>query len=100
MTYVFFFLLAILYNVIKFSRNKDSFLESLKSANGDEERNHLIAHHFHVFMLEASLGMIAALLVGDEVSLGIVALGFIYIAFIGFGLYLYQSFLKYLEKRI
>jgi len=99
MLYGFFLILAIAYNAFKFSKEREFFLQSLVDAGTEDHRNMILTHHFHIFMFEASIGMIAAILLSDSVPLGIVITGLIYICFVFFGLYLYQYFLKYLEKK-
>ncbi len=98
MHYAFFLVIAFVYNIRKFSKEREVFLRSLISASTDQHRFMILSHHFHIFIFEVFLGFIISYLISDKtVPLGILAFGIIYVVLLAVGLILYQPFLKFIE---
>ena len=99
MLYALFLVIAVLYNVKKFSKERTVFLDSLVKATTTQHREMILGHHFHIFIFEAFLGFIVSHLISEGAFvIGLLGLGFIYVLLLGFGLFLYQYFLKFVEK--
>ena len=99
MLYALFLVIAILYNVRKFSKERAVFLNSLISATTQQHREMILSHHFHIFIFEAFLGFIVSHLISQGAFvIGILGFGGIYLLLIAFGLLLYQYFLKFVER--
>jgi heat shock protein HtpX len=99
MLYTLFLVIAILYNVRKFSKERAVFFDSLISATTQQHREMILSHHFHIFIFEAFLGFIVSHLITEGAfAMGLLGFGGIYLMLITFGLFLYQYFLKYVEK--
>lgn len=99
MLYALFLVIAILYNVRKFSKERAVFLNSLVSATTHQHRDMILSHHFHIFIFEAFLGFIVSHLISQGAFvIGILGFGAVYLLMIGTGLLLYQYFLKFVEK--
>jgi hypothetical protein len=99
MLYALFLVIAVLYNVKKFSKERTVFLDSLIKATTTQHREMILGHHFHIFIFEAFLGFIVSHLISEGAFvIGLLGLGFIYVLLLGFGLFLYQYFLKFVEK--
>ena len=99
MLYALFLVIAVLYNVKKFSKERTVFLESLIKASTTQHREMILGHHFHIFIFEAFLGFIVSHLISEGAFvIGLLGLGGIYVLLLGFGLFLYQYFLKFVEK--
>ncbi len=100
MSYMLFLVIAILYNIRKFSKEKALFLNSLVNASTTQHREMILSHHFHIFIFEAFLGFIVSHLISQgEFAMGLLGFGLVYVLLVGIGLFLYQYFLKYIEKR-
>ena len=99
MLYTLFLVIAILYNIRKFSKERTVFLNSLVNAATKQHQEMILSHHFHIFIFEAFLGFIVSHLISEGTfAIGILGFGAIYILLLGFGLFLYQYFLKFVEK--
>jgi Zn-dependent protease with chaperone function len=99
MLYAFFLVIAILYNVKKFSKEKAIFFNSLMTSTTLQHREMILSHHFHIFIFEAFLGLIISHLITEGAfAIGILGFGLIYLMLLAFGLFFYQYFLKYIEK--
>ncbi len=99
MLYTLFLVIAILYNVRKFSKERAVFFDSLINATTQQHREMILSHHFHIFIFEAFLGFIVSHLITEGAfAMGLLGFGGIYLLLITFGLFLYQYFLKYVEK--
>lgn len=99
MLYALFIVIAILYNVKKFSKERAVFLNSLITATTQQHREMILSHHFHIFIFEAFLGFIVSHLISQGAfAIGILGFGGIYLLLIAFGLSLYQYFLKFIER--
>jgi Zn-dependent protease with chaperone function len=99
MLYTLFLVIAVLYNVRKFSNERTIFLNSLINATTTQHREMILGHHFHVFIFEAFLGFIVSHLISEGTFvIGLLGFGAIYVLLLGFGLFLYQYFLKFIEK--
>jgi len=99
MLYTLFLVIAILYNIRKFSKEKAVFIDSLVGAITQEHREMILSHHFHIFIFEAFLGFIVSHLISEgSFVMGLLGFGAVYILLVGFGLWLYQYFLRYIEK--
>lgn len=99
MLYALFLVIAILYNVRKFSKERTIFLNSLISATTQQHREMILSHHFHIFIFEAFLGFIVSHLISEGAFvIGILGFGGVYLLLITAGLLLYQYFLKFVEN--
>lgn len=99
MLYVLFFILALLYNVRKFYRERTAFLTSLIEAKNSSHQEMILGHHFHVFILEVFMALIVAHLISERAFvIGIMGLGFVYLVLLGIGMCLYRYFIKYIER--
>jgi Zn-dependent protease with chaperone function len=59
----------------------------------------ILSHHFHIFIFEAFLGFIVSHLISQGTfSMGLLGFGAVYLVLITFGLWLYQYFLRYVER--
>lgn len=99
MLYVLFLVLAIAYNMKKFRKERATFLSSLIDAKNSSHREMILSHHFYIFIFEGFLALIVAHLITERaMEIGIVGLGMVYLALFFTGLYLYQFFVKYVER--
>jgi Zn-dependent protease with chaperone function len=99
MLYTLFLVIAVLYNYKKFSKERTILLNSLINATTTQHREMILGHHFHIFIFEAFIGFIVSHLISEGAFvIGILGFGAIYVLLLGFGLFLYQYFLKSLEK--
>ncbi|MFP5385296.1 MAG: M48 family metallopeptidase [Bacteriovoracia bacterium] len=99
MLYLLFMVLAIVYNIIKFRKERDAFLSSIVEAKHASHREMILGHHFYIFIFEAFLALIVAHLITERAkSIGILGLGFVYLFLVFTGFYLYQFFVRYVEK--
>lgn len=99
MLYTLFLFIAVLYNVKKFSKERTIFLNSLISATTTQHREMILSHHFHIFIFEAFIGFIVSHLISEGAFvIGLLGFGVVYVLLLGFGLFLYQYFLKFVEK--
>ncbi len=100
MIYGLFLIIAILYNLRKFSKEKTIFFESLNQAKSGQHRNMILSHLFHIFIFEAFLGFIISHLITERsFVIGLVGFGFIYLMLLILGLFLFQYFIKYVEEK-
>lgn len=99
MLYFLFLILAIAYNWIKFLKERDSFLSSLREATNSGHREMILSHHFYIFIFEGFLALIVAHLITEKATeIGILGLGSVYVALIFLGFFIYQFFIRYIEK--
>jgi Zn-dependent protease with chaperone function len=99
MLYTLFLIIAVLYNIRKFSKEKAVFLNSLTTAATTQHQEMILSHHFHIFIFEAFLGFIVSHLISEGTFVfGLLGFGAIYVLLLGFGLFLYQYFLKFVER--
>ena len=99
MLYVLFMLLAIAYNLKKFRKERAAFLSSLIEAKSSAHREMILSHHFYIFIFEGFLALIVAHLITERaMAIGILGLGVVYLALVFVGLYLYQFFIRYVER--
>lgn len=99
MLYVLFMVLAIAYNLKKFRKERSAFLSSLIDAKNSSHREMILSHHFYIFIFEGFLALIVAHLITERaMQIGILGLGVVYLALFFTGLYLYQFFIRYVEK--
>ena len=100
MLYVLFLVLAIGYNIRKFRKERAAFLTSLIEAKNSSHREMILGHHFYVFIFEGFLAVIVAHLLSEKAMvLGIPGLGTIYLCLVFSGFYLYQFFIRHIEKQ-
>lgn len=66
MLYALFLLLAIVYNIRKFRKEREVFLSSLIEANNFSHREMILSHHFYVFIFEGFLSIIVAHLISEK----------------------------------
>jgi Zn-dependent protease with chaperone function len=99
MLYVIFMVLAIAYNLKKFHKERAVFLSSLTDAKSSAHRVMILGHHFYIFIFEAFLALVVAHLITDKaVSIGLLGFGAVYLILIYVGFYLYQFFIRYVER--
>lgn len=99
MLYVLFMVLAIAYNLKKFRKERAAFLSSLIDAKNSAHREMILSHHFYIFIFEGFLALIVAHLITERaMQIGILGLGVVYLALFFTGLYLYQFFIRYVER--
>jgi Zn-dependent protease with chaperone function len=99
MLYVLFMVLAIAYNLKKFRKERAVFLSSLIDAKNTAHREMILGHHFYIFIFEGFLALIVAHLITERaMQIGILGLGMVYLALFFTGLYLYQFFIRYVER--
>jgi Zn-dependent protease with chaperone function len=99
MLYALFLVIAVLYNIKKFSKERTFFLNSLTQSTTKQHREMILSHHFHIFIFEAFLGFIISHLISEGAfAIGVLGFGLIYVVLLGFGLLLYQYFLKFIER--
>ena len=66
MVYGLFIIIAILYNLRKFSKEKTIFLESLMNAQSGQHREMILSHQFHIFIFEAFLGFVISHVISER----------------------------------
>lgn len=99
MLYVLFMILAIAYNLKKFRKERNAFLSSIIEAKNSSHREMILGHHFYIFIFEAFLALIVAHLITERsMAIGILGFGFVYLCLVFAGFYLYQFFIRYVEK--
>lgn len=103
MTYLLFLIIAVVYNIRKFHKMKDRILIDLTESN-EVRRNTILSHFYWVFIVEIFLGLIVADWLSRKgefpfegmVAVFIVSI-FLAVSLIGF--FIYQPFLKWIEKQ-
>lgn len=99
MLYVLFIVLAIVYNIRKFRKERNAFLHSIIEAKHSSHREMILGHHFYIFIFEAFLAIIVAHLITERaMSIGLLGIGFVYLCLVFVGFYFYQFFIRYIEK--
>ncbi len=99
MLYVLFLVIAIAYNLKKFRKERPAFLASLVEAKNSSHREMILGHHFYVFIFEGFLALIVAHLISERaMAIGIVGLGAVYLCLLFSGFFLYQFFIRYVER--
>lgn len=100
MLYVSFMLLAILYNIKKFRKERDVFISSLVEAKNSADREMILGHNFYIYVFESFLAMIVAHLISENsFSVGILGIGFTYLSLLFISFFFYQFFIRYLERQ-
>jgi Zn-dependent protease with chaperone function len=99
MLYVLFTVLAIVYNLKKFRKERVAFLSSIVDAKNSSHREMILGHYFYVFIFEGFIALIVAHLISERsMAIGIPGFGLIYLCLIFLGFYLFQFFIRYVEK--
>lgn len=99
MLYILFLVLAILYNLEKFRKERAAFISSIIEAKNSSHREMILGHYFYIFIFEGFLALIVAHLVTERAMvIGILELGGVYLGLLFLGFYLYQFFIRYVEK--
>jgi Zn-dependent protease with chaperone function len=99
MLYILFLVLAIAYNFKKFRQERLNFLSSIVEAKGPAHREMILGHYFYVFIFEAFVAFLVAHILSDgPIDLGIAGLGIVYLCFVFLGFFLYEFFIRYVEK--
>jgi Zn-dependent protease with chaperone function len=99
MLYVLFLILAIAYNLKKFRRERAAFLSSILDAKTSSHREMILSHHFYIFIFEGFLAFIVAHLITEKAMLiGIIELAIVYLFLLFLGFFLYQFFIRYVER--
>lgn len=100
MLYICFLLLAILYNIKKFRKERDVFISSLVEAKNSADREMILGHGFYIYVFESFLAFIVAHLITENSwNIGILGLGITYLSLFFAGLFFYQFFIRYLERQ-
>jgi Zn-dependent protease with chaperone function len=100
MLYVFFLVVAIVYNWRKFRRERSSFLSSLVDAKDSQHREMILSHHFYIFVFESFLSFIVAHFISEGAfAIGFIELGMVYLILLFAGFWLYQIFIRYVEHQ-
>ena len=99
MLYVLFLILAIAYNLKKFRKERSTFLSSIIDAKNSAHREMILSHHFYIFIFEGFISLIVAHLISERaMAVGILGLGVAYLCLVFAGFFLYQFFIRYVEK--
>lgn len=99
MLYALFLAIAILYNWRKLWRIRAALFSSLIEAKSETHRQMILGHHFYVLIFEAFLAFIVAnFLAEGKTAIGMLGLGFTYIILVFLGFFLYQFFIRFLER--
>jgi Zn-dependent protease with chaperone function len=99
MIYVLFLMLALVYNWRKFGKDRHALIQSLKESTHVSHREMILAHNFHVFILEVFMAIVVAHLITERsMAVGILGLGFLYLIILFCGFFIYRSFIRYLER--
>lgn len=99
MLYVLFLVIAIAYNIKKFRKERAVFLSSIIDAKNSSHREMILSHYFYVFIFEGFLALIVAHLITERaMAIGMLGLGGMYLCLLFAGFYLFQIFIRYVEK--
>ena len=99
MIYLLFLVIAIAYNFRKFTRERKAFLLSIIEAKNSSHREMILGHYFYVFIFEGFLAFIVAHLITERaMAFGILELGIVYICLLFAGFYVFNFFIRYVEK--
>lgn len=100
MLYALFLVIAVVYNWRKFRRERSSFLSSLIDAKDSSHREMILSHHFYIFVFEAFLSFVVAHFISEGAfAIGLIGLGTVYLILLFSGFWLYQLFVRYVEKQ-
>lgn len=100
MLYALFLVIAVIYNWRKFRRERSSFLSSLIDAKDVSHREMILSHHFYIFVFEAFLSFVVAHFTSEGAfAIGLIGLGTVYLILLFSGFWLYQLFVRYVEKQ-
>lgn len=101
MLYVLFGAIAIFYNILKFRRKHLALFHSIINAKEVNHRDMILAYHFYVFVFELFIAFIVShLLTEKSISLGLIGLVSVYLLLLVFGFFIYQFFVRFLEKKM
>jgi hypothetical protein len=99
MLYILFLVLAIAYNIKKFRKERAAFLSSIIEATHTSHREMILSHYFYVFIFEGFLALIVAHLITERaMAIGILGLGIVYLCLVFLGFFLFQIFIRYVER--
>ncbi|MFY7994418.1 MAG: M48 family metallopeptidase [Bacteriovoracaceae bacterium] len=99
MVYTIFYFVGLLYNIWKFSREREEIKSALIHSKNLNEQLSILKHQFYVFVFECFFGVVAAMMVEDKHEDAVIAfilLVFLGITFFSFGFF--QFYLSYLKK--
>jgi Zn-dependent protease with chaperone function len=100
MLYFLFLVLAIVYNLKKFARERGAILSSLVEAKNTSHRQMILAHHYYILVFESFIAVITAHFITEKaMAIGMLGLGSIYVSLLVFSFFVYRIFIKHLEKR-
>ena len=100
MLYALFLVIAVIYNWRKFRRERSSFLSSLIDAKDSSHREMILSHHFYIFVFEAFLSFVVAHFISERAfAIGLIGLGTVYLILLFSGFWLYQLFVRYVERQ-
>lgn len=100
MLYILFFILATLYNLRKFNREKAALFASLIEAQTLSHREMILSHNFYIYIFEGFLAIVVASIISEKnLEIGILGLGLIYIILLFVGYFIYQYLIRYIEKQ-
>lgn len=99
MLYILFLVLAVLYNIRKFRKERDAVLNSIMEAKHSSHREMILGHYFYIFVFEGFLSFIVAHLITERArSIGIVELAIVYLTLLFAGFFFFQFFIRYIER--
>lgn len=99
MVYTIFYFVGLLYNIWKFSREREEIKSALIHSKNINEQLSILKHQFYVFVFECFFGVVAAMMVEDKHEDAVIA--FILLVFLGITFFSYgffQFYLSYLKK--
>lgn len=99
MVYTIFYFVGLLYNIWKFSREREEIKSALIHSKNLNEQLSILKHQFYVFVFECFFGVVAAMMVEDKHEDAVIAFilfVFLTITFFSFGFF--QLYLRYLKR--
>ena len=99
MVYTIFYFVGLLYNIWKFSREREEIKSALIHSKNLNEQLSILKHQFYVFVFECFFGVVAAMMVEDKHEDAVIAFilfVFLTITFFSFGFF--QFYLSYLKR--
>ena len=99
MVYTIFYFVGLLYNIWKFSREREEIKSALIHSNNLNEQLNILKHQFYVFVFECFFGVVAAMMVEDKHEDAVIAfILFVFLAITFFSFGFFQFYLSYLKR--
>jgi hypothetical protein len=99
MVYTIFYFVGLLYNIWKFSREREEIKSALIHSNNLNEQLSILKHQFYVFVFECFFGVVAAMMVEDKHEDAVIAfILFVFLAITFFSFGFFQFYLSYLKR--